>query len=249
MTDQQYRVMSGDPCATLPDIPGAGGTTADRLYVVLEEAIIDRTLPPGTHLKAESLCRRYGVSMIPVRESLRTLQANGWVDIKPHHGAFVISGTESEVADLYEARIVLETAASEMAAQRRTDEDLRRLDAAVAAGTDIVRSGALRDFARLNSLFHERVTEATHNSTLIVVQRRLSQRVRFYSSVLTMDRVQRSVEEHAALVEAIRIGDSDTARIVAQEHIGESWAKVAERLPVEPVPRRGSGRIEAPHPA
>ena len=169
--------------------------------------------------------------MIPVRESLRTLQANGWVKIRPHHGAFVVSGTEAELADLYEARMVLETAASEMAAVRRTDDDLHRLDHSVAAGTDIVATGSLHEFARLNSEFHERVTEATHNGTLIEVQRRLSQRVRFYSSVLTMDRVQRSVEEHAALVDAIRSRDHATARAIAHAHVGTSKAKVSEQLP------------------
>jgi DNA-binding GntR family transcriptional regulator len=227
-----------DPYTLLSDIPSVGGTTADRLYVALEEAVIDRVLPPGTHLEAETLCRRYGVSMIPVRESLRTLQANGWVVIKPHHGAFVVSGTEAELADLYEARVVLETAASELAAVRRTDDDLRRLDKAVVAGTEIVTSGALHEFARLNSEFHERVAEATHNSTLIAVQRRLSQRVRFYSSVLTMDRVQRSVEEHAALADAIKNRDHVNARAIAEVHIGESKAKVSERLPTNP---RASG--------
>lgn len=218
---------------SLPDIPGAGGTIADRLYGVLEEAIIDRRLAPGTHLKAETLCRRYGISMIPVREAIRTLQANGWVVTKPHHGSYVVRGTEAELSDLYEARTVLETAASRLAAQRRSGDDLNRLDAAVQRGLDLVESEALNEFARLNSEFHELIAEATHNGTLIGVQKRLSQRVRFYSSVLPMDRVQRSVKEHAALVEAIRSQDVVTAGAIALAHIGKSKLEVSIQLPVD----------------
>ncbi|MCV7180302.1 GntR family transcriptional regulator, partial [Mycolicibacterium sphagni] len=70
----------------LPPISNRPGTMADQVQAVLLEAILDGTLPPGTHLKAEGLTRRYGISIIPVREALRTLQAGGWVDIRPHHG-------------------------------------------------------------------------------------------------------------------------------------------------------------------
>ncbi len=169
--------------------------------------------------------------MIPVREAIRTLQANGWAVAKPHHGSYVVRGTVDELGDLYEARTVLETAASRLAAQRRSADDLSKLEAAVEQGNELVRLETPSRFAKLNSEFHELIAEATHNGTLMDVQRRLSQRLRFYSSVLPMDRVQRSVEEHAALVEAIKRQDAVAAEAIALEHIGKSKAEVSVQLP------------------
>src|SRR5690606_35650457 len=106
-----FSSAGGDLYEALPAIPAGAGTIADPLQRVLQEAIIAGTLPQGLHLKPDALSRRYGVSLIPVRECLRTLQAEGWVITEPHRGTYVRRGTEHELSDLFEVRIILEVAA------------------------------------------------------------------------------------------------------------------------------------------
>ncbi len=215
----------------LPDVVGADGTIADRLATLLEEAIVSGLLPQGMHLKAEALSHRYGVSMIPVREALRTLQASGWVHVVPHRGAFVRRGDQRELDDLFELRSVLEVAAAGLAAQRASSEDLKRLNSEAQKGLLIAQTEDMSSFARVNSEFHESVARATQNRTILEFQQRLNQRVRFYSSILPLDRIKRSVEEHAQLVSAISERNVEAAETIAGQHIGVSRQKAADRLP------------------
>jgi DNA-binding GntR family transcriptional regulator len=228
----RLRATAPDPYRSLPEMSG-GGTIADRIYSVVSEAIIEGQLPPGMHLKADELSRRYGVSMIPVREALRTLQATGWVTSRAHHGAFVRRGTEEELTDLFETRSILEPAAGRLAAERRTAGDLVALTELVNRGFALAKSEAdsARQFSHLNDEFHRCVAEATHNRTVYDFQQQLNQRVRFYSSILTPERIKRSVEEHARLVEAIRDEDPFKAGEISLQHIGSSRRNVADNLP------------------
>lgn len=217
--------------AQLPEMVGNGGTLADRLQRVLQEAIIAGSLPQGMHLKADALSRRYGVSMIPIRESLRTLQATGWVVTEPHRGTFVRRGTETELNDLFEVRSIIETAAGTMAAGHATSQDLQALDEVVAEGFDLVERDELAKFARLNSDFHKLVARAAHNATLLEYQQQLNERVRFYSSILPRERTLSSVKEHAAIVAAIHDRDSQKVHELSAAHISVSRQRVAEELP------------------
>src|SRR5690606_31043785 len=81
----------------------------------------------GSRLTEELLARRYGVSRVPVREALRTLEAEGFVVTRRHAGACVAEPTEREAADLLEMRLLLDPLGAARAAQRRTDAHLKVL--------------------------------------------------------------------------------------------------------------------------
>src|SRR3954469_24649320 len=119
-----------DAIGALPRLQrqGHAGNTGDRVRDVLEEAILTGALPQGAHLNAEALAKQLGVSHIPVREALRSLGADGWIDYKPHLGAYVRARTEHELADLFEARLEMEGRTTALAAERRTAGQLTTLD-------------------------------------------------------------------------------------------------------------------------
>ncbi|WP_344653804.1 GntR family transcriptional regulator, partial [Cryptosporangium japonicum] len=115
-----------DVLSALPRIervPG-GGSTGEQVHDLLKEAILAGVLPGGTHLNAEGLAKQLGVSHIPVREALRFLEADGWIDYRRHLGGYVRARTEPELADLFEARYEVEGRAAALAAERRTPEQL-----------------------------------------------------------------------------------------------------------------------------
>jgi DNA-binding GntR family transcriptional regulator len=119
----------------------------------LREAIILGELKPGTPLRLDELARSLGMSISPIREALRQLEALGLAKHVPHQGARVLPFDVDDLRDLFEVRLVLEALAVRRAAARIGDEEieiarehLARLDAARAAGDVLGAMRAHTDF-------------------------------------------------------------------------------------------------------
>jgi DNA-binding GntR family transcriptional regulator len=208
------------------------GNTGDRVRDLLAEGILSGLLPPGTHLNAEGLAKQIGVSHIPVREALRSLAADGWIDYRPHLGAYVRARTEDELADLFEARLELEGRTTALAAERRTAEQLAELDAI------LVRQAAADeplDLARINAEFHIAVAACSQNQWMAGFVRSLSVRARFYFSAVAPGRKEESLRDHQAIVEALRRRDSPAAELLARTHVTVTRHAVLRTLPVPPL--------------
>src|SRR5256885_15004848 len=99
-----------------------GRMPAQRTLRAIRDDVIRGTFRPGQRLTEDSLAERYGVSRVPIREALRTLEAEGFVYSRPYVGTFVAELTEDEAADLLEIRAALEPLCAARAAVRRTPE-------------------------------------------------------------------------------------------------------------------------------
>lgn len=217
------RTRSADPgnLGALPASSGEKGpkaTLATLLVDSIEEAILDGKLRAGERLNADVFAEHYGISRVPVREALRALEAHGWVVTRPRQGYFVRPKSEEEMQDLFETRLVLEPAAAALAAERRTAAQMQELRDIVvrSQGEMRVRNGAA--LARSNQDFHRLMALATGNSVLVSMLEPLGKRVRFYT-VTADSRRATSVEEHAALLEAIGQRDAGRAATLARQHI------------------------------
>lgn len=100
--------------------PTKRSTTADQVEASLFDAIMDRRLPPGSPLRLQELATDLGVSMMPVREALRRLEALALIEIQPHRGAWVRPLTRDDLRDTYFTRLHLETLAVRHGAGRFT---------------------------------------------------------------------------------------------------------------------------------
>jgi DNA-binding GntR family transcriptional regulator len=198
---------------------------ADRVRAELEELILSGGVAAGGRINADDHARRAGISHIPVREALRALQADGWIELRPHQGAFVRRRDPRELADLFEARLQLEGDVAALAAQRRTAAQLDALDAV------LDRQAAAADpavLSRINAEFHVLLAGCSQNAVLTEYVRDLSKRVRFYFVPTATARRGRSLDEHRAIVEAVRTRDPDHARQLVRAHIA-STREDAER--------------------
>src|SRR5579884_4119845 len=94
------------------DVNGTAGAerrvSAQTVCSAIRDDIVSGYFPPGGRLTEELLAKRYGVSRVPVREALRTLESEGFVRTRRHAGASVAEPTEQEAADLLEIRALLE---------------------------------------------------------------------------------------------------------------------------------------------
>ncbi|HEV2088066.1 MAG TPA: GntR family transcriptional regulator [Cryptosporangiaceae bacterium] len=215
--------------AELPPLVGQArpGHTGDRVRDLLRKAIVDGLLPPSTHLNAESVARQLGVSHIPVREALRSLAADGWIELRPHLGGFVRAHSEQELADLFEMRLFLEPRSAAVAAERRTGDQLTELDRILAmqAATDdpVV-------LAEVNAQFHITIAECAQNQLMTSFVRTLSMRTQFYFSTVAPKRYAESLREHTALVDAVRRRDSAAAERIGCAHVTSTRVDVLDSL-------------------
>jgi DNA-binding GntR family transcriptional regulator len=107
--------------------------TAEQIADLVRSEIQDGRLVPGAPLNQVDLAARLGLSRIPVREALRQLVAEGYVNYRPNKGAVVSTLAEEDVEEILEIRECLETRLMERAIEHLTPETLREASAALDA--------------------------------------------------------------------------------------------------------------------
>jgi DNA-binding GntR family transcriptional regulator len=189
------------------------------LYERLRAAILNGDYRPSAVLVEKVLAEAYGVSRTPVREALRRLEQDGMLQ-RVGRQMVVRVTTPQEVLEIYDCRIVLEGMAAEWAARHRTDYDLALLENAQQR-MERGASGTPAELSAVNHVFHDRLWQASHNATLCDLLARLEVHIRRYPepTVSRPGRWAEAVEEHAAIVEAIRRGDAEQARTLSSAHM------------------------------
>ncbi|GEM32962.1 transcriptional regulator [Nocardia neocaledoniensis NBRC 108232] len=202
--------------------------TPQQVCRAIRDDIIRGDFVSGQRLTEDTLAERYGVSRVPVREALRTLEAEGFASSRPYAGTFVAELTEAEAADLLEIRALLEPLCASRAATRRSPEQLGRLKELTSLGQEAVRDGRLDELARLNSRFHEVLAEASGSALLTQLITQLSWKIAWVYAVELPRRAEDSWHEHEQICAALAAGDAERARAVVAEHIAH--AESAYRL-------------------
>jgi DNA-binding GntR family transcriptional regulator len=197
-------------------------TMAEYALEQLREAIILGELPAGTPLRLDELARSLGMSISPIREAVRQLEALGLAKHVPHQGARVLDFDVEELRDLFAIRLALESLAVRRAAERFTDEDaeaalapLERFDAA-AAGEDV------RESMRAHTDFHFTLYDASQSSWLVALIRPAWDRSeRFRPALLTSKDgpQERHRAYDRALLDACAAHDPEGAAAVLHDHL------------------------------
>ncbi|MFC9324329.1 GntR family transcriptional regulator [Kitasatospora sp. NPDC057015] len=208
-----------------------GRLSPQALCRAIREDVIRGVHRPGVRLTEESMAARYGVSRVPVREALRTLEAEGFVQSRPYAGIVVVELDDAEAEDLLEVRALLEPLGAGRAALRRTPEQLGRLKELVSLGREAVADGRLDEVARLNSRFHEVIAAASGSRTLSQLVTQLSQKIAWVYSVDLPRRAEDSWREHEEIVAAVERGDPVAARQVVARHIAAAQSAYRRREP------------------
>lgn len=202
------------PAAAPPDAP----VPREPPYEKLKRAILEGDLAPGQALVEAALAKRYGVSRTPIREGLRRLEQDGLV-YRDSHGLVVRERSPGEILDLYDTRIVLESAAARVAAERRTDHDTRLLRWALNACQQVAETDN-EAMVEANQRFHSTMWYSTHNESLIDLLERLNLHlVRYPGTTLAAPgRWAAATAEHEQILEAVERRDGEAAANIASVH-------------------------------
>jgi DNA-binding GntR family transcriptional regulator len=188
----------------------------------LREAIIMGELPAGTPLRLDELARSLGMSISPIREAVRQLEALGLAKHVPHQGARVLDFDVEELRDLFQVRLALESLAVRRAAERFTDEDAdaarAQLDRFDAAST----LEDVREAMRAHTDFHFTLYEASQSQWLVALIRPAWDRSeRFRPALLTSKDgpQQRHRAYDQALLDACVAHDPEAAAAALHDHL------------------------------
>jgi DNA-binding FadR family transcriptional regulator len=206
-------------------------TLADRVIARLRAEITSGSWPVGSRIPTEpELVEQLGVARNTVREAVRALAHNGLLDIRQGSGTYVVATSElavvmqrrfsdAEPLHVAELRGALETTAASLAAQRRTDADLRQLDALLERRDRAWDSGDAENFVEADATLHLAVVAASHNEVLTALYADLGHVLRDYlrADVGTDLRPEDHLD-HARLVAAIRAAEPERAAAEAREH-------------------------------
>ncbi|MFI9393963.1 GntR family transcriptional regulator [Streptomyces bauhiniae] len=201
---------------------------AHSVCTAIRDDIVAGVHERGGRLTEEVLARRYGVSRVPVREALRTLEAEGFVVTRRHAGACVAEPSEQEAADLLEMRLLLEPLGAARAAQRRTEAHLKVLRGLVRLGQERARLGNSDDLRALDGWFHETLAQACGSHALTSALTQLRHKIAWMYTVDGPASPPETWAEHGAIVDAVARGDSERARAVTALHTER--ATLAHRL-------------------
>jgi DNA-binding GntR family transcriptional regulator len=190
----------------------------ERTYEILRDRIHTGAYAPGARLNIDALARELGVSPIPVREALRRLEAQGWVQFKPNAGAVVspVDATSWEQAMV--ALAILEGAATAAAQRHLRKSDFTRLRK-IAAEMESQADPVL--FGKLNRRLHEAIVAPCGNDCLLELLSQTQDRLdRLRSTMFAYlpERAAEAAREHARLIELLEGGDPAEVERYARWH-------------------------------
>jgi DNA-binding GntR family transcriptional regulator len=223
------------------------GSLVDQVRDSLHAAITAGALDPGARLREIPLSQRFGISTTPVREALRRLESEGLVEVQPRRGAVVVALEDDVVSDLYDLRLILETAGARLAAGAGDPPELSGVYALMSQLEALV-DGPESEFARVDVALHRAVNDLAGNRELAEAAERVHRRiqaVRVRSAV--PGRLRIAQDQHAEIVEALRRRDPDLAEAATRTHIGSAKQNVLSVLRARREEEVGSGPA-APEP-
>ena len=214
-----------------PIPPIALGSLVDLAHDELHRLITDGELADGERIVIDQFAKILGTSLIPVREALARLHAEGLVTFERNKGYRVaLRPTHDQLRQLFEARLVIEMGAAELAVERCDREALDQLKAVnrlIASGSYGTTFQAFRDFVTLNERFHVELVALADNPPLSEAYRRLG-----YHQQITRPTygrgpgdVQRFVREHEDIIDALEAGDAAAARKAVGQHIASGFER------------------------
>jgi DNA-binding GntR family transcriptional regulator len=194
----------------------------EEVAELLRQRIFNRELEPGSWIDELKLADEYGISRTPLREALKVLAAEGLVTMKVRRGAYVTEVSDKDLADVYHLLSLLESDAAGVVAERASNAELAELEAlhaeleAAAAPGNVNR----QNFFAVNERFHMRLLAIADNRwrDQMVADLRKVMKLNRHNSLLKSGRIAESLNEHRAIMAALKGRNPAIAMARMQEH-------------------------------
>jgi DNA-binding GntR family transcriptional regulator len=207
----------------------------DLVATELRRLILDGTLPPGERLIEDRLAELLGVSRNPIREAIRMLEAEGFLDVTARRGSFVATLDASQAGDLFEVRLALEPLGARLAARQahagqNGEAHTSRMKQILADVQTSPNSYGLDTLAEMHTELHSLIFELTGNSYLIAMAIPMVKRGQWLLRQAAPLREPDAWSEHHWLIAAIESGDPQLAEAAGRHHVLSVRGRIQPRL-------------------
>ncbi|KIN64458.1 Transcriptional regulator, GntR family [Sulfitobacter noctilucicola] len=203
----------------------AGKTIKAELLKHLRHAILTQALAPGADLDEASLSEQWELSRTPLRDVLRQLAGEGYVEIRENRGARVTEMTHRSLHDFFMAAPMIYGAILRLAAHNATPTQIEVLKSAQLTFKTALRGGDIAARALANNRFHEITGDMAGNTYLMPsFQRLLIDHARISMTFFhprdqqNTQNLDTASQQHDAIIAAIEAGDAEAAGDLAVQH-------------------------------
>jgi DNA-binding GntR family transcriptional regulator len=192
-------------------------------YQQIRDMIVRLELPPASVIDENALTEELNIGLTPIRQALRRLALENLVVILPRRGTLVADLNMSDLQKIFEIRIELEALAAQLAAERALPDQIAAMENLLAQ-LDQIRSSGEQSYDRLIEIDHEAhqlLAEAAHNEFLAATLSQLYSHVLrlWYVSLDKVSRLEEAIEEHRAIIAAVKRKDSTEAAEIMRQHV------------------------------
>ena len=183
----------------------------EEVAELLRQRIFARELEPGSWIDELRIAEALGISRTPLREALKVLAAEGLVTMKVRRGAYVTEVNEKDLRDVYHLLALLESDAARVVAQNASEAEMARI---AELHQDLEQAVGNRDrFFEINEAFHMLLLELADNRwrDQMVADLRKVMKLNRHSSLFKEGRIEQSLDEHRAIVQALSQRQPDQA--------------------------------------
>ena len=195
-------------------------TDAEKAYTQIKGKIITAKMPPGSVINEAHLMEDFSLGRTPIREAIKQLQMENLVTVTPRKGMYVTDIAITELSQIFEVRVELESFATRLAAQRVTEHEIIELQELATAYQEVDTPD--KEFLiNLDSEFHSLIANATHNKFLIKeVEYYYNLALRIWYIALNYAKPEDiDVDAHIQILEAIQARDAKKAGQRMKNHI------------------------------
>lgn len=213
-------------------IYGKARSLEEYVYGKLEEDILTGVYRRGEPLTELAISSRFNISRTPVRSAIHRLSEEGLVKLLPNKGAIVTGISKDDIIDIYKIRMRLDGLAAAMAAEKMTDEDIKKLREAVELSEFYTKKRDVEHQKELDTEFHAMIYNASGSRMLSSILFELHKKARLYRKIsLAVDvRAEKSIAEHKDILEAIEKRDAAAAEKLTQNHVKKALAGILSGL-------------------
>ncbi len=187
----------------------------------LRKSIVTGQLKPGSMHSEQSIAATMAISRTPIREALLQLSSEGLVEFIPQRGVRITTVDPEHLVQVFEFRAAIEGHCAAQLARKADPAVLAELDAELDRQRELSRADDRLAWVEANMDFHSKLVAASNNRLMLETLAPLgSHTMRIgYRMNYRRQRMDESIDEHSAVVEAIRHRDPERARQLAFEHL------------------------------
>jgi len=197
---------------------------SEKIAFTIRNNIIKGIIKPGERLVEPKLSEMLGISRTPIREALRLLEMEGFIEIIPRRGAVVTTLTRRDIDDIFIIKMKLEPLASKLAVQYLEKNDIDKLKE-LASKMEAGSAKGVTQLINWNYDFHNIFIYKCNNERLIKMLEGLQQQFKRATvySFTTEGRTREVGDEHQELIAAFEAKDEASVEKIVETHVYNGW--------------------------